>query len=272
MNKKCYPTYDDLVLYEDKILEGYLSKHCGFPFIPTYTYNDEKEALKGATHFNYPIISKVVPGSGSMGVEMINTKEACCSVIKKAFSPAGRKTHIRYFNQKNYVYFQDFIPNDGYDIRIIVIGDLIFGYYRRSLEGDFRASGFGMVEKRELPKEAIQIARNVYDHLNSTMLVIDLLYGTDEKKYFIIEISPLCRVDTSEQLHVNGIPGVYVLKKDGSYRFERGRFWIHELALKEFLKNILLNVKNRGTSKMKIGVVGSSQKKMKKEFQYILSI
>ena len=241
LQKKCYPSYADLVLYEDKILEAYLSELYCFPFIKTYAYNCMSEAVYAAARFTYPIISKIVPCSGSIGVEMIDSEMQCLSLIKKAFSKGGRKTHVRYASQKNYVYFQDYVPNDGYDIRIIVIGNSVFGYYRKALDGDFRASGMGQVEKRGLPPAAVQIARMVNDTLKSPMLVVDMLCGNDGK-FYIVEISPICRIDTPEQLHVDGKPGVYIISDDGTFRFEEGRYWVHELALKEYLiKNYIFD-------------------------------
>jgi glutathione synthase/RimK-type ligase-like ATP-grasp enzyme len=236
LNKRCYPSYKDLLLYEDKILETYLSQIYHFPFIKTHVYNSRDEALQAADLFNYPLISKVVPASGSIGVELIGSKRQCISLIKKSFSKSGRKTHLPYAIQKNYVYFQDYVPNDGYDLRVIVIGNLVFGYYRKVLEGDFRASGMGVFEKRGLPLEAMRIARAVNTHLKCPMLVVDLLRGNDGQ-FYIIEISPICRVDTPEQLHVDGKPGVYVFSDDLTFQFKEGRYWVHELALKEYFRN-----------------------------------
>ena len=61
------------------------------------------------------------------------------------------------YRQKNLVCFQEFIPNDGYDIRVIVVGNQIFGFYRKVPQGDFRASGMNIEEMRELPVEAMKI-------------------------------------------------------------------------------------------------------------------
>jgi len=241
LKKKCYPSYADILLYEDKILEAYLAQQYGLPFIKTYIYNKMDEAIKAAAQFKYPIISKIVPGACSVGIEMVDCEKKCLSVIKKAFSRAGRSTQDFYLRQKNYVYFQDYVPNNGYDIRVVVVGDMVFGYYRKVLKGDFRASGMGEVEKRELPPKAMQIARKVNDILKNPMIVVDFLYGSDNE-YYIIEISPIFGASTPEQLHVNGKPGVYIFSKDGSFHFKEGRYWTYELALKEFFQNSIISV------------------------------
>ena len=232
LHKKCYPRYEHVLLYEDKLLEAYLSQVYGLAFVRTYIYTCRREALAAAAELTYPLVSKRVPGAGSLGVELVRNYSQCRSIIQEAFSPCGRRTHWPYATQKGYVYFQDYVPNDGYDLRVIVVGTRMFGYYRKVPKGEFRASGMGLVEKRALPAEALRIAERVYGVLQSPMLVVDMLKDL-EGQYHIIEISPFCKIETPEQLHVRGIPGYYVAR-GGSYVFEEGRFWVHELALKEF--------------------------------------
>ena len=154
------------------------------------------------------------------------------AIIRRVFSPRGRGTHNPYAAQKDYLYFQDYVPNDGYDVRVIVVGNRMSGYYRRVPSGDFRASGMNLVQERELPEQALRIARRVYEILKSPMVVVDMLKSL-EGEYRIIEISPLCRIDTCGELKVQGIPGYYVVRGD-SYSFQPGRLWVPELALKEF--------------------------------------
>jgi hypothetical protein len=221
-------------LYEDKRLQAHISEVCGVPYAKTYVSHDKDDAMKLVRSLQYPIVSKIMPGSGSVGVELVPTPEHARRIVKQAFSMTGRKSHMVCSRQKNYVYFQDFVAIGGYDIRVIVVGNWVFGYYWRAPKGDFRASGMHLVEKRELPEEAIKIALNANPFIRSPMLVVDMLHGLDGK-YHIIEISPICAMEFPEQLHVNGIPGVYIFGDDGTFRFQPGRYWVHELALREFL-------------------------------------
>lgn len=236
LKKVCYPSANDLFLYEDKRLESYLSRFFGIDFVKTYVSHDKEDALHLVENFTYPIISKVVPSSASIGVELIQSKRQAKKIIRKAFSNNGRKTHVVYYRQKNYVYFQDYIKSDGYDIRIAVVGDRVFGFYRLIPSGDFRASGMHHEEMKDLPAEAMKIARKVYKLFNSPQLIIDLLHGADGK-FYINEISPLCQMSTQAQLKVDGVPGAYVFDADEDYHFEPGSYWVHELAIKEFFQN-----------------------------------
>jgi glutathione synthase/RimK-type ligase-like ATP-grasp enzyme len=234
LGKKCYPSVAHALLYEDKCLEAYISQLTNIPFAKTYITHDKEDALTLAYKLKFPLVHKIVPSSGSYGVELLPTVKKGIKIVREAFSVNGRKTHTNLFRQKDYVYFQDYIPNDGYDIRAIVVGNWVFGYYRKTLEGDFRASGMDFVEMRELPKEAMTTARKVNDIINSPVLAVDMILGLDGK-YHIIEFSPFYQMDSPGELQVNGIPGVYIFSSDGSYRFVEGRYWVAELAIREFL-------------------------------------
>lgn len=239
LDKSCYPSASHALLYEDKKLESFLSKLYRFPFINTYVSYSQADALCLIEDLAYPLVSKIIPSASSVGVEMVHNRAQAKRIINKAFSQNGRKTHLIYFRQKNFVYFQDFIASDGYDLRVIVVGNHVFGFYRRVLKGDFRASGMNQEEKRELPQEAMQIARKVNTFIKSPLLVVDMVHGRDGK-YYINEFSPLCQMSTIDQLQVDGMPGAYVFNPDGSYHFEPGVYWVHELALKEFFLNYYL--------------------------------
>jgi glutathione synthase/RimK-type ligase-like ATP-grasp enzyme len=234
LEKKTYPSPDHMNLYENKNLELYLSRVYGFPFVSTYVSHDKGDALRLIENLHYPVVSKVIPSSGSVGVELIRDAGQGRKIVQQIFSTGGRKSHVISFRQKDYIYFQEYIPNDGYDIRVIVVGNWVFGYYRRVLEGDFRASGMNQVEKRALPTEAMKIALKVNKVIKSPMLVVDIVHGLDGR-YFIVEFSPVCQMQLPEQLHVDGVPGVYIFDDDDTFHFEPGRYWVQELALKEVL-------------------------------------
>src|SRR4030042_3846139 len=134
LGKTTYPSSGHAHLYEDKCLESYIAKAKGIPFVTTYVSHDKADALILVENLTYPVVSKIVPGSGSVGVELVRTREESRRIVEQAFSRNGRKTHLNCFRQKNYVYFQEYVPNDGYDIRAIVIGNMVFGYYRKVLE------------------------------------------------------------------------------------------------------------------------------------------
>lgn len=234
LGKTCFPSTSHILIYEDKTLEAYISAARDIPYAKTYVSNEKQDALRLIEKLDYPVIHKMDPGSGSLGVELVKDRNQARKIVQQAFSISGRATHSLYFKQKNYIYFQDYVQNDGYDLRVILVGNWTFGYYRKVLEGDFRASGMNIIEKREIPEEAIRIAWRTNQIIKSPMLVVDLVRGLDGK-YTIIEFSPICQVEKPAQLAINDIPGAYIIENDGSISFIEGKFWVHELALREFL-------------------------------------
>jgi glutathione synthase/RimK-type ligase-like ATP-grasp enzyme len=236
---KCYPSYDEILIYEDKILETYLAAAYQFPIIPTIVTHDYDEAMQ-MRNFHLPFVSKIVPSSGSIGVELIRNPSQQRRLANQVFSPGGRLTHSRHLRQKNYAFFQQYIQSDSYDLRIIVISNHVFGYYRKAMDGDFRASGMGIVEKRALPHTAMIMAIGLYRKLGFSMLVVDFLRDSTGT-FHIIELSPACQIDTPEQLHHEGVPGAYVFDANLEFQFVPGRFWVHELALKWFLEKTYLH-------------------------------
>lgn len=239
MGKYCYPCSAFTQFYEDKRLVAAYAEYYGFPMAKTYISHDRAEALQWIETQQYPLVSKTDPSSGSMGVDLVKDVKSCRRLVRQAFSPSGRRTHLLYLRQKNYIYLQEFIPNDGLDLRVILVDNKAFGYYRRAPVGDFRASGMDMTEKRDLPPEAIRLAWQLNQVLKSPQLVVDMLHGQDGK-YHIIEISPFCQMKRPRQLEIDGEAGMYIISEDGSIRFEKCQYWLHELALRQYLEQVYI--------------------------------
>lgn len=231
---KCLPNFHEIWTYEDKINAHYLYQRYGLPEIPTFVTHSKEDALAYIEHCKFPLISKLATGSSSYGVDKINNKEEAEKVIKQSFSHKGRKTYFAYQNQKDYVLFQGFIDDATFDLRIMVVGDKLLGYYRYPNKGDFKASGAGNVEKKAIPAEALELAYKVKELYDATFLATDLLYSEKDKQYYIIESSVFIGVDTPEQLVIDGVAGYYKRVAENSYEFHEGKFWVQELTLKEF--------------------------------------
>lgn len=238
LNKKCYPKFDDIWGYENKIRSYYLNSVYGLPVVPTFITNSKNEAIDFVKKSEYPLISKISTGSASRGVLKIGDKNSALKLVKRCFSPKGRLTYWRYLRQKNYVYLQQFINDANYDLRIIVVGNMVFGYFRYPKDNDFRASGSGILEKKDLPEEAMLLAVEAKIKYNSLCLAVDMLYSERGKNYYIVETSIFFGIDTSEQLIVNGKAGYYEYE-NGKFKFIEGKYWIQELVLKEFFNKII---------------------------------
>lgn len=239
MGVTCFPSFNEVWSYENKIRANYLYELYGLPSIPTFISHSKEEALDYLDKTSFPIISKISTGSSSYGVDKIDNLKEGKKLVEQAFSYKGKETYFKYLSQKNYVYFQEFIDDATYDLRVICIGDELLGYYRYPNKGDFRASGAGNYEKKAIPTEALDLAYRVRKTFGATCLATDFVYSEKRNQFLIIESSIFIGVDTCEQLSIDGVPGKYIRKADGDYEFVAGRFWIQELALKYFIENSL---------------------------------
>lgn len=223
--KKVFPNFNTGWHFDDKVGQKYLLEAIGAPLVPTYVFYGIKDALEWANQVTYPKVFKLRGGAGSANVKLIKSKRQAIHVINKAFqkgfSPfdkwenlkeriyryrSGRdnllgigKGLFRLFvpteyakkhpHEKGYVYFQDFIPDNNFDIRVIVIGNKAFAIKRMVRNNDFRASGSGMIiyDKKQIPEICIQIAFEVNACIKSQSIAYDFVF--EQNKPLILEIS-----------------------------------------------------------------------------------
>lgn len=236
MGVKCLPSYDEVWSYENKIRANYLYELYELPSIPTFISHSKSDAMSYINKAKFPIISKLSTGSASYGVEKIDNIKDATKLVNQVFSYKGKETYFKYMNQKDYVYFQEFIEDATYDLRILCVGEDLFGYYRYPNEGDFRASGAGNYQKKEIPTEALELAYEVYKAFGSSFLATDFVYSEKINQFLIIESSVFIGVDSCEQLSIDNVPGKYTRKAKNEYEFVEGKFWVQELTLKNIIE------------------------------------
>ena len=241
LNKSVYPSFAEIMFYENKILQNYILKNEGFPVIETFISYDYDEVLDWLEKAKYPFVSKIKEGAASQGVSLIRNKKTARGHVEKIFR-GGKPTYWPFLKQKNYVFFQKYVENEGFDLRVIVVDENhIFGYYREIPKGEFRASGMGLVVKKELPKEAVRVALDLTKKLTFTNLSVDFLQSKADERFYIIETSNFIKIETDEQLKINGIPGRYrYIYETDDLIFEKGSFWVQELTLKNFFEKSYL--------------------------------
>ncbi len=221
-----FPKYDDVWHYDDKVAQKYLLEAIDAPMVESYAFYDKKTAREWVNSTTFPKVFKLRKGSGSKNVNLVKTKPQAISIINKMFGKGiqplsmfgqlqerlmkykqGKenllgllKGIIRLFigtpylrmsvREKGYVYFQDFYPDNLFDLRIYTIGNRVFGVKRMTRDNDFRASGSDKMiyDKEQLDPKCIQIARETSSKLNSLTLAYDFIYDRNHNPK-IIEIS-----------------------------------------------------------------------------------
>lgn len=223
---KIFPDYNSVWHFDDKVAQKYLLESISVPFVPTHVFYDKKTAIEWANQVTYPQVFKLRKGSGSKNVRLVNDKNSAKKLIKQAFGKGfvpvsmwflmqerwrkyklGKETAtglikgiVRLFigtpysrmttNELGYIYFQDFIPNNSYDIRVIVIGGKAIGIKRMVRKNDFRASGSGhlIYDKDQIDINCVKIAFETSTKIDAACLAYDFVYDKFNNP-LIIEIS-----------------------------------------------------------------------------------
>lgn len=229
MGLQVFPDFNDAWHFDDKVAEMYILKAVEAPIPKSEVYYD-KDVLKTDIEngkISFPVVGKLRTGSGSHNVKLLKTKQELLRYASKMFSggfnPAPsllykttsniRSSHskdqfmsklkrapeflrtlagARHFpHEKDYVYLQQFIPNDGYDMKIVVVGDKCCGFYRPVRTHDFRASGGGEIhyDKDRLTKGIIDSAFRVADALGVQCIGFDYVVNNETGEGVIVEMS-----------------------------------------------------------------------------------
>lgn len=223
--KVVFPDFNTGWHFDDKVGQKYLLEAIDAPIVPSYVFFRKSDAKKWATQTQYPIVFKLRNGAGSDNVRLVKSKSHAFRLINKAFGKGfkqytawrnlkerfrkyrhGKSTLwnvikgiLRLFHtteyarvtdrEKGYIYFQEFIPGNDFDIRIIVVGDKAFGIKRMVRKNDFRASGSGFLfyEKSNFNDETVRMVFDVSEKLQAQCLAFDIVYLHEQP--LIVEIS-----------------------------------------------------------------------------------
>lgn len=216
IGKRVFPDSRTSWHYDDKIGQMYLLEAVGAPLVPSHVFYDEPAALDWIDRADFPKVFKLRRGAGSANVILVRSKSQAKGLIRRAFgtgfSPVNRIGLLRdriwhlkrdrdlkalvgigkglarlvvptelernSSREKGYAYFQDFVPGNDFDIRIIVIGPRAFGIKRMVREDDFRASGSGLIRyaKDEIDLSCVKTAFELSRKLGTQCLAYDYVF------------------------------------------------------------------------------------------------
>lgn len=236
---KVFPDFNTGWHFDDKVGQKYLLESIDAPLVPSYVFYTKEDALKWIENTTFPKVFKLRGGAGSHNVMLVHTKAEAIRYTKIAFGKGFSQTNLThlisddwnkyklgkvtlfyilkdvaafylkqnsfrkmYSREKGYVYFQDFIPDNSFDVRICVVGGRAFAIKRMVRKNDFRASGSGnlVYNKSEIDERCVKIAFNICDRLrlqcvgmdfvfdaNNNPLIVELGYGFTAVPYFKCE-------------------------------------------------------------------------------------
>lgn len=223
---KVFPDFHTNWHFDNKLSQKYLFEALNVPLVPSYVFYDKKTAFTWIDNTSFPKVFKLKGGSGSRNVKLVRSKNQAKKLVKKSFgkgfSQFDRYGHLKeryrkfklgkdtflgilkgirrifvptYFakmagREKGYAYFQDFIPNNDSDYRVIVINKKAIAIKRMVRENDFRASGSGefYFERENFKDDIIKLAFDTSNKIKSQCCAFDFVYDSNNKP-LIVEVS-----------------------------------------------------------------------------------
>jgi glutathione synthase/RimK-type ligase-like ATP-grasp enzyme len=223
--KKVFPDLNTSWHFDDKVAQKYLLESLGVELVPSFIFYDRNDALEWASKASFPKVFKLRGGAGSENVRLVKNCRGAARLIRTAFGKGFRqydavsnlreryrkyragmldikdiaKGVARLFmspafdkimgRERGYVYFQEFIPANKFDIRVVVIDQKAFAIKRLVRENDFRASGSGFIqyEKENFSDEIIAKSFEIANKTQSKCIAID--YVRKENQWLVVEIS-----------------------------------------------------------------------------------
>lgn len=223
---RVFPDFKTGWHFDDKVAQKYLFEALDIPRVPSFVFYDKLKALEWAEKVTYPKVFKLKGGAGAANVKLVRTYNQAIALINQAFGKGFRQfDRINYIkdrffkfksgkesltsflrslarifitpdfaknqpSEKGYIYFQEFIPDNDYDIRVIIVGNKAFAIKRMVRENDFRASGSGNIiyDQKEIDKEIIKLAFKINEKIGSSSIAFDFIFYKNNKP-LIVEIS-----------------------------------------------------------------------------------
>ena len=201
--------------YDDKVGQKYLLEAVGAPLVTSHVFYNRRVALNWVEQAHFPLVWKLRGGAGSQNVQLVRDRSKARRIINRSFGRGWKPSrfyalqerfwqfrkapsltsfvnigrgvvrailpHEKHRNvpvERHYVYFQDFIPDNDCDIRVIVIGERAFAIKRAIRDGDFRASGSGALvhDPATIPKNCVRLAFDITRRLGAQSVTYDFMF------------------------------------------------------------------------------------------------
>lgn len=223
---KVFPDFRTAWHFDDKVAQKFLFEALDIPAVPAHVFVDRDEALAWVSGARFPKVFKLRRGAGSAGVRLVNSRAQARRLVKRAFGrgfpiydpwdnlkeriykvrlgklPATEigKGLIRFVypprysrnlgRERGYAYFQNYLPGNDCDIRVIVIGDRAFAIRRLVRPGDFRASGSGRItyQRDDFDERCVELAFESAARLGGDCVALDFVFDETGQPW-ILEVS-----------------------------------------------------------------------------------
>ena len=210
-----FPNHTTCWHFDDKIAQKYLLEASGTPLAQTWVFFSKRSALEFLDQADFPLVFKLKRGAGSLNVSLVRDRNEGTLLVDRMFGrgispfPPGERLRrvtarvsrkslskgslgprlarvarrfllqsFRSQRERGYVYFQRYIPDNEFDVRVTTIGHRRFCFFRGVRDNDFRASGSGKIaypSSEEIPLDMVGIAGDLSDRLGFQSMAYDFV-------------------------------------------------------------------------------------------------
>jgi ribosomal protein S6--L-glutamate ligase len=158
----------------DKFLTSAKLEAAGLLTPRTICCQTADDAMAAFAELAGDVVVKPLFGSEGRGITRLNDE----ALALRAFKMLAQLGAV--------LYLQQFIPHEGFDIRLLVIGERILAMRRRS-NSDWRTniSRGAVAERMELDDGLVSIARRAAEAVGAPLAGVDVLPGRDGRLYTI---------------------------------------------------------------------------------------
>lgn len=223
----CFPSQREGWHFDDKIAEMYAFQSVGAPIPQSWVFYVEGECINWLRNeAKYPLIAKLRCGSGANNVKMLKNKREAVTYARRMFGRGFNPTpsfaykaysklqsshdfktvisrikkipqflntrrHAKMMpDERGYCYFQSYVPNDGYDLKVVVINGKMTFCNRNVRKNDFRASGGGEIayDRSLMSDNIVDSAYATADALGLSCVGFDYVVDSSTGEGLIVEM------------------------------------------------------------------------------------
>jgi hypothetical protein len=235
MGKLVYPSYEALLIYENKRAMAYFLEAHEIPHPATHVFYRQEDALAFVRSAAYPLVFKTHIGASATGVRVLQDHQAAESLVRRAFrwglvrraglTFKGLLSHRvpvpYYYFDREYktVLFQQYLP-DVSEWRVIRIGDYYVGHKKVRVRGFH--SGSLQVEWTTPPERLLRFAKGVCDKGRFDSMSLDI-FEDASGAYFVNELQAYFGVHNPSRVYADGVLGHLLYDADDDqWHFREG--------------------------------------------------
>jgi len=256
LNKPIYPSYEELLIYENKRMFSYWAEVNDIPHPQTFIYYSIDEAIEAINNYEWPKVAKSNIGAAGSGVIILKSKRQAENLIKKVFHGSGfprragpnleqsgsfiriakkifnltlLKNKLKKYQQiskdvqNDNILIQEFVSHE-FEWRVVRIGNSFFAH-KKIISGD-KTSGSKLKGYGAPPTDLLDFVKKVTDKRGFYSQAVDVFENSDGG-YLVNEMQTYFGQSDPYQMLIDGKPGRY-REIDGKWVFEEGDFASNE--------------------------------------------